>query len=201
MLDLHRASSNQLKLEISTVSIQDDILKPVESMLYSRGSNFDVVIDCPPNLLIEADRIRLKQVSAGMFVSRVGGRAGNALRVLGLHAYRSNRSLKERFFPASFRWCLTLRETAPNLLRKVLSGSVPPLLTAKCSSVSKTQGQGFQRKSDPGCLLSSKRVRRSIMKKKSTNRVLALTFVLLRWPSCSLHHRFRLFVSRNGHWA
>ena len=64
MLDLHRASTNQLKIENRCTSVYTDILKPVDSMLYLRGSAVEVIIDCDPSLVIETDCLRLKQVSA-----------------------------------------------------------------------------------------------------------------------------------------
>ena len=63
MLDLHRASTNQLKIENRYTCIYNDILKPVDSMLYRRGSDIKVIIDCDPSLVVETDCLRLKQVS------------------------------------------------------------------------------------------------------------------------------------------
>lgn len=62
MLDMHRASSNQLVIETSPVSILDDILQPVTSMLYRRGMDIEFLVDCPQNLIVESDRLRLKQI-------------------------------------------------------------------------------------------------------------------------------------------
>ena len=41
-----------------------DILKPVDAMLYRRGrNNIEVILDCPyPNLCVETDSLRLKQI-------------------------------------------------------------------------------------------------------------------------------------------
>lgn len=62
MLDLSRAASNQLVLEHAPVDILNDILNPVAAMLYSRDQLFEVLVECPSNLIVEADRLRLKQV-------------------------------------------------------------------------------------------------------------------------------------------
>jgi signal transduction histidine kinase len=62
MLDLHRASSGQMQLKESAISVLDDVLRPVSNMLYTRGANVQVVIDCPDNLVIESDRLRLTQI-------------------------------------------------------------------------------------------------------------------------------------------
>lgn len=62
MLDLSRAASNQLVLDRAPVDVLNDILSPVAAMLYSRDHLFEVLVECPSNLIIEADRLRLKQV-------------------------------------------------------------------------------------------------------------------------------------------
>jgi len=63
MLDMHRANSRQLHIETQLVDVYNDVLKPVDSMLYRRGSDIQVVVDCePPDLVIQTDLLRLKQV-------------------------------------------------------------------------------------------------------------------------------------------
>jgi signal transduction histidine kinase len=62
MLDLHRATSGQMELKESPTSVLDDILRPVTNMLYTRGPSVKVILDCPPNLFIMADRLRLVQI-------------------------------------------------------------------------------------------------------------------------------------------
>lgn len=62
MLDLHRASSNQMVVDNSPVDVLSDILHPVASMLYRRDDIFEVLIECPENLVVVTDRLRLKQV-------------------------------------------------------------------------------------------------------------------------------------------
>lgn len=62
MLDLHRASSGQLQLKEAATSVLDDVLRPVSNMLYARGPNIKVLIDCPRNLVINCDRLRLTQI-------------------------------------------------------------------------------------------------------------------------------------------
>lgn len=66
MLDMHRASSDQLRIETSHVDVLKDILEPVSLMLYRRGATFEVIVDCPENLVIESDRLRLKQVTLNL---------------------------------------------------------------------------------------------------------------------------------------
>jgi len=62
MLDLSRAASNQLTLDQAPVDVLSDIFQPVAAMLYSRDHMFEVIIECPENLIVIADRLRLKQV-------------------------------------------------------------------------------------------------------------------------------------------
>jgi signal transduction histidine kinase/CheY-like chemotaxis protein len=62
MLDMHRASSNQLKIEMAHADLLRDVLEPVASMLYHRCDDFKVLLDCPKNLVVMTDRLRLKQI-------------------------------------------------------------------------------------------------------------------------------------------
>lgn len=62
MLDVHRAASKQMQLELSQTDILRDVFEPVASMLYSRDEGFEVVIDCPNHMVVESDRLRLQQV-------------------------------------------------------------------------------------------------------------------------------------------
>jgi signal transduction histidine kinase/CheY-like chemotaxis protein len=62
MLDMHRASSNQLKIDMAHADLLRDVLEPVASMLYHRYADFEVLLDCPQNLVVKTDRLRLKQI-------------------------------------------------------------------------------------------------------------------------------------------
>ena len=62
MLDLLRASSGQMNLTETATNLLDDVLRPVSNMLYTRGPNIDVEIDCPKELVIMSDRLRLAQI-------------------------------------------------------------------------------------------------------------------------------------------
>jgi CheY-like chemotaxis protein len=63
MLDMQRAVSNQLNVEMTFVDLVRDILEPVASMLYRRGALFEVIVDCPfEHLVVESDPLRLKQI-------------------------------------------------------------------------------------------------------------------------------------------
>lgn len=62
MLDSHCLQSQQITTQLKPVDILNDVFNPVASMLYRRGCGFDVVIDCPEELVVRSDALRLKQV-------------------------------------------------------------------------------------------------------------------------------------------
>lgn len=62
MPDMHRASNDQLKVHLNPTDTLHDVLEPVDTMLYRRGSPFRVIVDCPASTVDMADRLRLKQV-------------------------------------------------------------------------------------------------------------------------------------------
>ena len=62
MLDMHRATSNQLVVKLTSVHVLHDILEPVQSILHSRGSTVQLYIECDIGLYAFADKLRLKQV-------------------------------------------------------------------------------------------------------------------------------------------
>ena len=73
MLDMQRAGSNQIPIEIKPTDIMNDIFKPVEAMMHLREVPFEVVLECgsgnsenkideDDQLVIMTDPLRLKQV-------------------------------------------------------------------------------------------------------------------------------------------
>eukprot|EP00977_Amphora_coffeiformis_P019676 scaffold7386_cov160-Amphora_coffeaeformis.AAC.6 len=63
MLDMQKAVTNRIQLDLQPTCIMKDVFEPVATMLYTRGDNFDVQYYCEPsNIVISTDRIRLKQV-------------------------------------------------------------------------------------------------------------------------------------------
>jgi len=62
MLDMHRAASKQLHVDIAPVDLLHDVLEAVGGMLHQRGSKIKLLLDCPETLVVMADRLRLKQV-------------------------------------------------------------------------------------------------------------------------------------------
>lgn len=51
-----------MKIHLAPVNLLRDVIEPVASMLYQRGSGFQVLLDCPEDLIVTTDRLRLKQV-------------------------------------------------------------------------------------------------------------------------------------------
>jgi signal transduction histidine kinase/CheY-like chemotaxis protein len=62
MLDLHRAVHHQVAIQKKDTDLYHDVLEPVTSMLYCRNDNFELLLDCPKNLTVETDNLRLKQI-------------------------------------------------------------------------------------------------------------------------------------------
>jgi signal transduction histidine kinase len=62
MLDMHRAASKQLQVDMVPTDLLHDVIEPVGGMLHRRGSKVKVILDCPENFWIMADPLRLKQV-------------------------------------------------------------------------------------------------------------------------------------------
>lgn len=62
MLDIYRASGNQITVQMTPTDIKQDILMPVSNMLYKRLTTYDVIVDCPDHLVVMTDSTRLKQV-------------------------------------------------------------------------------------------------------------------------------------------
>jgi signal transduction histidine kinase/CheY-like chemotaxis protein len=61
MLDVHR-SGNEIKLNITPTDILRDVFEPVASILFMRGAKVEIKTDCPNNLIVMSDRMRLKQI-------------------------------------------------------------------------------------------------------------------------------------------
>jgi signal transduction histidine kinase len=62
MLDLHRSADKRMKLDIVPTDILRDVFEPVASILFMRGAKVDIQTECPRNLVVETDRMRLKQI-------------------------------------------------------------------------------------------------------------------------------------------
>lgn len=62
MLDMQKAASDRLVLDLKPVDVYSDLLEPIRTILDSKHNPFDFVIDCPPSLVVRTDSLRLKQV-------------------------------------------------------------------------------------------------------------------------------------------
>ena len=63
MLDIHASAANKLEIRLAPTDLLKDVLEPVRSVLYQRDSPVDVTVDCPENLVVMTDCLRLKQVN------------------------------------------------------------------------------------------------------------------------------------------
>ena len=67
MLDMHRAASKQMKVKLSPADLLEDICIPTKNMIHFRGNKkIELLIDCPQNLIVETDRLRLKQITLNL---------------------------------------------------------------------------------------------------------------------------------------
>lgn len=67
MLDMHRASSKQMQITMAPADVRRDVLDPVVAMLHLRGNNnIAIQTSCPPNLFVETDPLRLKQMALNL---------------------------------------------------------------------------------------------------------------------------------------
>ena len=62
MLDVQRATRDQMELEMDLLDILHDVFQPTACMIYSRDTNFKVEVDCPAGLVVRSDKLRLQQV-------------------------------------------------------------------------------------------------------------------------------------------
>lgn len=58
----HRVASKQLVVTMVATDLLHDVMEPVAGMLHRRGSKIKLVMECPPDLLVLTDPLRLKQV-------------------------------------------------------------------------------------------------------------------------------------------
>lgn len=76
MLTIHQADCNKIKMEMAPTDLLHDVFEPISSILYKRATIIEVLVECPENLIVMTDVIRLKQVvlnlvrNASKFVER-----------------------------------------------------------------------------------------------------------------------------------
>ena len=66
VLDIYRASANKLVMKLAPVDIEKDIFLTVMSILQQRHARIKIEIECPSNLLVLSDSLRLKQSKYGL---------------------------------------------------------------------------------------------------------------------------------------
>ena len=59
---MHRASSKKIEIKFKPTDVLKDVFQPVDTMLYRRGCNFQVILECPSHLYVMSDPLRLKQI-------------------------------------------------------------------------------------------------------------------------------------------
>ena len=69
VLDIHRSAANKLDAQLAPTNLMEDVFKPVCSILHQRDGKVSVTADCPNDLAIMTDCLRLKQVSDCMHCS------------------------------------------------------------------------------------------------------------------------------------
>ncbi|KAG7351424.1 PAS domain containing protein [Nitzschia inconspicua] len=63
MLDMHRAASKQLQISLAPTDLLHDVVEPTACLLYrGRSNKIEILVDCPENLFIMTDALRLKQI-------------------------------------------------------------------------------------------------------------------------------------------
>jgi len=62
MLDIYQANDNHITAALAPTDILRDILEPISCILYKRLSTYEVILECPENLMVMTDSMRLKQV-------------------------------------------------------------------------------------------------------------------------------------------
>jgi len=62
ILHIHASTANRLEIHVAPVDLLRDVFKPVCSILHQRNSPVYLELDCPDNLVVMTDCLRLKQV-------------------------------------------------------------------------------------------------------------------------------------------
>lgn len=70
MLDINRARSGRIKVNNAPTDILHDILEPAAAILCVRGTRVEVTTECPRDLAVSTDQLRLKQVILNLAISK-----------------------------------------------------------------------------------------------------------------------------------
>jgi CheY-like chemotaxis protein len=69
MLDIHRTASRKMKIDESLMDIRKDIFEPVKAILCVKHDKAKILIDCPEQLVVTADRLRMKEVVLNLAIN------------------------------------------------------------------------------------------------------------------------------------
>lgn len=69
MLDVQRAKSGQIKVNLAPTDVLHDVLDPAAAILCVRGARVDVLTECPPDLVVLTDQLRLKQIVLNLSIN------------------------------------------------------------------------------------------------------------------------------------
>lgn len=62
LLDLGKIENRQMSLNTSPTDLLNDVMEPVATIVRRRHEALEIKVDCPENVVVETDRMRLKQV-------------------------------------------------------------------------------------------------------------------------------------------
>ena len=69
MLDVQRAKSGHIKMNMTATDLLHDVLEPAAAILCVRGARVDIQTTCrPSNLAAVTDHLRLKQIILNLYV-------------------------------------------------------------------------------------------------------------------------------------
>ena len=69
MLDIHRTAAKKMKLDESPTDVLKDIFEPVKSILCVKQNQAQILVDCPENLVVTIDRLRVKQIILNLAIN------------------------------------------------------------------------------------------------------------------------------------
>jgi len=69
MLDINRARSGRIQVNNTPTDVLHDILEPAAAILCVRGARVQVLTECPPDLAVWTDQLRLKQIILNLAIS------------------------------------------------------------------------------------------------------------------------------------
>jgi len=69
MLDMNKAASGNIRIDETPTDILRDVLEPSAAILCMRGARVDISTDGPADLLVETDRLRLKQIVLNLSIN------------------------------------------------------------------------------------------------------------------------------------